>query len=233
MKLLSPYSKLNKDLQSKVLGFLLEHGNHDSGLIDDLLVVLEEAGEDDGLLVLDSLAHLTSQGRIVPGLWSKLRGLLQAQIPQGKGMSHFQEAAFPFKLPERIEVSREALLAQWESEGLSYSEEMLDWESGEIQWDAPTVYGFKKLTLPRKVYEVLLSGGGCYDDFLQIQVRGKSIAKATLTRILRSFLSDPAMLLPGAGELLHDPQSGRLWMVRDPAKALEESLPWRERTLPL
>jgi hypothetical protein len=155
-------------------------------------------------------------------------------LPKNSSLSNTR-GRLPFStLPKPKETEAE-FIARWErSNGRRkrYPAGMIDWETGEINWDDEgPIYGFDCGSKQHLIYRALLEGPVTYEDLRALAAYGKRIHGSTLNSTLKRIMVEPGALPPGAGVYHEDAEAGKMWIARDPVKAVVDSLPWREEAL--
>jgi hypothetical protein len=143
-----------------------------------------------------------------------------------------KRGVLPFARLPKAPCSREDFLEAWKekSEKLRpYLPSMLDWGTGEVNWDCEEVYGFVRGTVEWMLYCALSLAPRTYDEVLALQYGDGTLKdqRKSVDYQLKRFITNPTYFPPGAGAYREDPETGKMWIERDPATALTETLPWR------
>ena len=134
----------------------------------------------------------------------------------------------PFaKAPKGSETAEE-FITRWISAGHRYPADMLDWNTGEINWDSLKIYDHKKGSTAWYVYLALVNGKMTYDELCAMKtLEGGDLDRSEVESELPYFMAEPSYLPPGAGVYHEDKDTGQMWIARTPSEALHQSLPFK------
>lgn len=234
-----PYIGLSKAKKQKVDQIIEEHSVSSEGC-EAISAALQEFGADTPM-VLTSIGLSTKKGLLKPGLWDALLPVIKgkgsgtsivppmARDPRKKRRTKNSRGKLPFRTIPTSNESSEEFLAKWERKNLrrkQYPADMLDWATGEINWESESVYGFTlDRPVPRWVYQMLVTGRRRYEDF----TTAHGFKQDGVDRALKRFIGrHPSYFPPGAGTYYEDEETGEMWIERKPEEALALSLRYKQ-----
>jgi len=193
----------------------------------DALVYGLQTAAGDAVLFLGMLRAAIDAGHFRSELSGRLLPLIAKAKPKApktpKGGVQVKGVPFAFKPGKK---TAEQALVEWQRKGTVYPADMLDWNTGAINWHCQTVYGFKRGSREWLLYAGLIQGAQTYDALRGLVYGNVKLSEwKAFDRTLKAFLTKP--LPPGAGSAGWQAEQGLLWIVRDPSQALAASLPWR------
>jgi N6-adenosine-specific RNA methylase IME4 len=241
-KQLKEYKTLPEDVKASVDTLITSYAVTDDAA-DALKLSLQEFGRD-GIMVFTAVGSLTKRGLLKSGLFTTLMkylGMDESAVKKAKAVAKKAKTKLdmrgklPFvNLPQPKKTPKQ-FLDEWEEKNLKrrqYSSDMLDWETGEINWDAKKVYGHPKGKPVWYVYQALILSRPNYERLLTLtDDDDKVLSKRAVNTALKGFMVEASFLPPGAGVFREDTETGEMWVERDDAKALEMSLPYTSKSV--
>ena len=233
------YKDLDSDVRAQVDKVLSDYCVGDAAK-QAMIVGLEEF-QDDVVMLLSMVGASAKQGHSKEGLWGALLPILQQaattplesttkriRAPRRKPAPKIEGKArgrLPFvSLPVPAETPV-AFMERWLQTGRKYPHDMLEWSSGEINWLCKEVYSHKQGTLEWNLYLLLVTAHRSYDELvaMALDAEDKPFPQDKVDWAIKCFAVEPSWLPPGAGVYREDPETGAMWIARDPISSLEQT----------
>ena len=239
---ITPYVYLVSSKKYAVEDVIDEHACSDD-IAGAIKVALLEFG-GDAHIILSMIEMMTTNGVVKPGLWDGLVKIMEGPtdcVPIGSGKRPVRETrhkkkrqkknpdAPPMRTPTlpftnlRLKSDPATVALKWvvmNERKKRYTEDMLNWTTGEINWAAPKVYEMKDGCNERFVYRALLNTPRTYDEL--VAALKDTLPQAKVNIGLRKLMTDPSKLPPGAGTYCE--QDGKMFIHRDLQEALKLSV---------
>jgi hypothetical protein len=230
------YSDLD-DLKKEQVNALLEaYIIEGQGTYQFIKKALEDFGSDP-IMILTVVGAYTKRGYLNEGLWSDLVAVMRVdEVAEGtvvkeptrlkrREIPEFRKGSARGKLPFRRRFksteTRAHFLENFKRTEENFSRDSMNWDTGQINFEAPVLFGLAAKTPERLIYEALVTGKRTYSYLCSLLGHTKKLLpKNRVDRYLKNVMIEPSACPPWMGTYHEDPETGEMWIVRDSLVAL-------------